>query len=353
MRIRFLLLCIVFITASLNASRNAPDQLQEIEVKIETSDPSIILAGTLTIPVEVYNGTVVLMITGSGDHTRDQVISGTPMFKIMAERLASAGIASLRLDDRGTGESTGPTTTESTTADRVKDMSAALEWLRRGVEVNFTNVGVMGHSEGALIAIVLASLDVQPDFAILLAAPARAGGEVWVSQQMEGLRKGGFDDEAVRTGEKLLREAVRLSAGGAEPDEMTDNAKQLFLLIGIDPESEQGKANIHNFVTRMSNPWMRYFLHYDPSDDLKKLAIPVMAIYGSHDIHTIPAQNVPGLVEGLIAAANTNYAIRILPEQDHFFLRKPGEPLGVHIFKEMVLSSDLIEEVDHFIKTLK
>lgn len=353
MRISILLLCLICIFSSLNAIEKVSSPHQVIDVKIKTCNPSIILAGTLTVPNEVYNGNVVLMVTGSGDHTRDQIISGTPMFKILAEELSNAGIASLRLDDRGTGESTGPTTTESTTADRVKDMTAALEWLRRGEIVNFTNVGVMGHSEGALIAIVMASLDVQPDFAILMAAPTRAGSEVWVSQQMEGLRKGGFDDDAVLTGEELLREAVKLSVGGAATEDMTDNAKKLFQLIGVNPESEQGRASTHAFVTRMSNPWMRYYLYYDPSGDLKKLTAPVLAIYGSHDIHTIPKQNVPGLMEGLIESGNTNYSIRILPEQDHFFLRKPGEPVGVHVFKEMILSTELIEESVHFIKSLK
>ncbi len=342
----FLLICLsshVFAGMQDNAGH------YEHEVRIQTRSADVVLAGTLLIPSENHNGSVVLMITGSGDHTRNQVISGKPMFRVIANGLANAGIASLRLDDRGTASSTGPNTRESTTADRVEDMVAAMEWLMDGDIVDFNSIGVLGHSEGALIAIKMAANHKKPDFAILLAAPSVAGGEVWVSQQLEGLIAGGYDEETIDKGEKYLREAVRLSASGAGAEEMTENTERMFQLIGIDTGTEEGRANVMGFIEHMSMPWMRYFLGDDPAEDLQGLTMPVFAVYGSHDRQTTPVLNAPSLLDGLLKAGNTDFTIRLMPDQDHFFLRKPGQPVGVHAFQEMVLSRELIDEITAWI----
>ncbi len=350
MKKTFLLLFVFGLSAAFPVSAIELANHHEHEVRIETSDPSVVLAGTLLMPGKSFEGKVVLMITGSGDHTRDQIISGTPMFKILAQGLADAGIASLRLDDRGTGASTGPTTRESTTADRTNDMMAAIDWLRNGELASFSSLGVLGHSEGALITIQLAARGVKPDFAILLAAPTRAGSEVWISQQVGGLEAGGFDSLVVRDGERYIREAVRLSVEGAEPEEMKENTRRMFQLIGVDTQTEEGEKNVEGFIAHMTQPWMRYFLEYDPASDLNHLTMPVLAIYGSHDRQTIPRLNAPKLLEVLLLSDNNQFTFTIMPEQDHFFLRKPGEPVGVHVFQEMVLSKELIHEVSHWIR---
>ena len=128
-----------------------------------------------------------------------------------------------------------------------------------------------------------------------------------------------------------------------------ENTNLMFQLIGVDTETEEGEANIQGFKTHMSNPWMRYFLSYDPTHDLQYLTMKVLAIYGSHDMQTIPGLNAPVLLDGLLKSGNHDFTIKIMPEQDHFFLRKPGEPVGVHVFKEMVLSEELIKEISHWI----
>ena len=329
-----------------------PVKYPEHEVRIQTPDSAVVLAGTLVVPEEAQTGTVVLFVTGSGDHVRDQVISGTPMFKVLAGALADAGIASLRLDDRGTGASTGPTAMQSTTADRVEDMRAAMAWLRTCPLGDFSRMGVMGHSEGAAIAIQMGAKNPTPDFVVLLAAPALPGKEVWLSQQFEGLKDERFDDTTVVNSQNFLREAVRLSAGGATPTEMATNTKRLFHLIGIDPATDEGKESVEGFISFMSNPWMRYYLSYDPAPDLQRLAVPTLALYGSHDQLTLPALNAPALLQGLIQANNTHYTLKVIPEQDHFFLRKPGEPVGVHVYQQMVLSEELCHILTHWMNEL-
>lgn len=131
--------------AAIPATTVRESAFPETEVRVATVDPRVVLAGTLLVPESARNGTVVLMVTGTGNYVRDQVISGTPMFRRIAEDLAGAGVATLRLDVRGGGASTGPKATQSTTAERVQDMRAALRSLRSGEHGAIPSVGVLGH----------------------------------------------------------------------------------------------------------------------------------------------------------------------------------------------------------------
>lgn len=332
----------------------AQAEIQEHDVRIATPNPEVILAGTLLVPEVAVGKTVVLMITGSGDHPRDAVISGTPMFRHIAEDLAAAGFASLRLDDRGTDESTGPTSKESTTADRVVDMQAALSWLRVNPLVSFSSIGLMGHSEGAGIALRLAAVDPVPDFAILVGAPVRPGAEVWIEQQLAGFRQhaGLTDDSVLEDVRESLKESVRLSVEGAMAADMTQNTIELFALGGIDVTSQEGRPLLEGFVSRMTDNWMRHFLADDPGAVLGDVNIPVLAIYGSHDRLTSPEQNAAVLLDRLMRAGNHDVTVRILPEQDHFFLRLPGEQVGVHRFGEMVLAPELLDSMRNWLQAL-
>jgi uncharacterized protein len=339
--VRSKLLCLSFglIVASLAIADNPAH-----EVRIQTPDTEVVLAGTLLVPDAARGGTIVLLITGSGDHPRDAVISGTPMFKLIAEDLAKAGIATLRLDDRGTAESTGPTTRESTTADRLVDMNAALEWLRDNEISEFTQFGLIGHSEGAGIALRMAAGDTPPDFVVLMGAPVLPGAEVWVEQQFAGFRQsvGIEDPETLAQVRARLEQAARLSIEGAEAQAMEANTTALFALGNIDVTTEEGRPMLEGFNGRMSDNWMRHFLADNPGEVVDKVRVPILAVYGSHDRLTSPAQNAAPLVAGLTRAGNPDVTLRILPDQDHFFMRLPGEPVGVHRFGEMELSPEVL-----------
>ncbi|MEA5445610.1 alpha/beta hydrolase [Gammaproteobacteria bacterium AB-CW1] len=321
--------------------------IQSHEVRLSTPDPEVTLAGTLRLPDSARNGIVVLMITGSGDHKRDAIISGTPLFRLKAEALAAAGIASLRLDDRGTGESTGPSTRASTTADRVVDMRAALDWLRAGELAEFSRVGVIGHSEGAGIGARLAAQTNPPDFLILLGTPALQGKEVWVDQQVAGFRQSvGIEaPEILAQVEAHMREAARLSIAGAAPEAMQENTIALFALGGIDVNAEENNHMLEGFTSRMADRWMRHFLADNPAQALAATRVPVLAIYGSHDRLTSAAANAGPLVEALVTAGNPDFTVQIMPDQDHFFLRAPGRPVGEHAFGEMELPTEVMSTV--------
>ena len=148
------------------------------EVRLPTAAPDVILAGTLSVPGGPGPHPALLFLTGSGGHTRDQVISGLPMFEVLGDHVAERGVAVLRVDDRGTGSSTGPGVRDSTLEERVSDARAAFDFLVRRPEVDSERVGILGHSEGAMNGPRVAILDRRVAFLVLLAPPSMPGSEV-------------------------------------------------------------------------------------------------------------------------------------------------------------------------------
>src|SRR5690606_29525112 len=288
-----------------------PLQAASREVRIATADPSVTLAGTLLLPDDAPAAPLAILITGSGNHVRDQVISGAPMFRQLAEGLLAAGIGSLRVDSRGSGESTGPKALDSAPMDRVADMRAVVRWAR--AEVPGARLGLVGHSEGASIA---AGLAAEPGVAwlVLLGAPARSGHEVWVEQQTAAVASASQGDaDLTARGRALLEEAAQAAIGGAGRETLEGIGLRLFALGGE-----------------------------DPAPALQAIAVPALAVYGGLDTLTSPAQNAGRLVELMARGRTRALALHILPDEDHFFLRGDGLPPGTHRAGKMALSPVLV-----------
>lgn len=219
------------------------------EVSFENKTAGAVLSGTLTWP-EGYDGKkpvpVVIMVSGSGLQNRDEELFGHKPFLVLADRLARNGIASLRYDDRGTGKSTGDAS-KATTSDFMKDAAAGLELLR-SMDGKFSRVGVIGHSEGGLIAFMLAA-DGRTDFIVSMAGTGVKGDTIIAGQSNDALR---------RTGRPANVTA-------------TDIRKQ----------AETG-----------GNAWLRYFVNYDPADVIASTTCPVMALNGTMDTQVRPHLNL-------------------------------------------------------------
>lgn len=330
-----------FLAAAALLSLACAAHAAEHEVSIPTADPAVTLAGTLQVPDGVDRPPVAILVTGTGNHIRDQVISGLPMFKVLADRLEAAGIASLRVDSRGSGGSTGPKAFESTTLDRIEDMRAVVGYLRGTPAAQVGRIGLVGHSEGAMIAVELAR-EPGVGWLVLMAPPARAGRVVWVEQQaapaeaeLEGR------PEAQARARALLEQAAAQSIAGASRDALERTAVELFGLVGMDEDAARADGSIDQFAGRMVDPWMRGFLAYDPQPALRRLRGPVLAVYGTHDRFTAPAQNAGRLVELASEGREADLTLRLLPRQDHFFLESEGREPGAHKRGEMSLAPAL------------
>lgn len=219
------------------------------EVTFTNMKAGATLAGTLTLPQDAK--CVVLMVTGSGQQNRDEELFEHKPFAVIADRLARAGIATLRYDDRAFGASTGGDITNATTKDFADDALAGIEWLR--AQKRFKRVGILGHSEGGTIAFMLGAQK-KVDFIVSLAGTAVKGDSVILEQN------------------KAL--------GGPMAAGLT--MEQLYALPAI-------KKAINE------NAWYRYFMQYDPQTDIRQVNCPVLALNGSKDLQVIATQNLPAL----------------------------------------------------------
>jgi uncharacterized protein len=314
------------------------------EVLVPTPDAAVTLAGTLSIPAHDRRGVVVVFVAGSGGHTRDQVISGTPMFAEIGAALLAAGYSTLRVDDRGAGASTGPTTGESTTADRVTDMRAVVSWLAGEPAVSGDAVVLLGHSEGAMVAAAVASSEAAVDGVMLLGAPSRSGAGVWIDQQLAGVAAHlGREASELTEIRAILGDVVARSVGGAGDDAIEEAAVALFEATGLDLAEARESGLIAGFVTRVGSPWFRHFLGHDPIDDYGRLRTPVLAVYGTLDRLTSPALNAEPLRAAVEEAGRGDFTLELLADQDHFFLRADHLEPGQHRFGQMHVAPDLLE----------
>jgi uncharacterized protein len=342
----------LFLAAAALAAAADPTATQShAEVRIPTPDPAVTLAGTLSLPEADAGRALVIFLTGSGDHGRDQVISGTPMFHHIAAALLDAGFATLRLDDRGTGESTGPTTTASTTAHRVADMGAVVAWAAGHEKLERYPVVLLGHSEGAMVAAGVAARSSDVDALVLMGAPARSGAVVWIDQQLAGVAAH-LGRPATELGpiRERLEAVVTASASGAPEAAIEDAGLALFAATDMDLDEARESGLIAGFVARVASPWFRYFLAHDPVDDYRRVTVPVLAVYGSTDRLTAPALNAGPLRAALQEVGSPDLTFHVLPDQDHFFLRADHLEPGQHRFGEMHVAPELLATLTEWLQ---
>ncbi len=313
-------------------------------VRVESGDA--VLAGTLMLPEDEPLAAVVL-IQGAGPHGRDQVISGAPMFRELAEGLAARGIASLRIDNAGVGESTGERVQHF--LQRGPHIIAAFDALARRPELEGVPLGLIGHSEGTLVATsIWADRRDGVDFRVLLGAPGRPGREVWVEQQSNPDRFPEHDGE----GQARIRaafDAVAQASIIGDRQMVEDAADALFETTGLPAEEA---ADIRpDFVNRMASPEMQVFLGHDPASTFAAVAEPILMVWGGVDTLTSPAQNLPVFLDE--QNDDADLTLVVLPDEDHFFLRGEGLPPGEHRRGAMSLSPVITDLVSRWIAGLE
>lgn len=309
-----------------------PYPYQNTTVNVENKAAGITLAGTLTVPRTEGPHPAVLLLTGSGPQDRDQTIMGHKPFLVLADYLTRQGFAVLRLDDRGVGKSGGDFAT-STTEDFASDAEAGLAYLRQFKFTDNKKTGILGHSEGALVAAKVAAKHPEVAFVVLMAGNAVQGTELLVAQNKALLESAGVPQEQLQKYLKL-REA-QFQAAATEKD-IAKAAEQIRKLeqetkaqltaqeqqqMGFTAQGEEA------IVSQLSSPWMRYYLAYDPAPALRKLKMPVLVLNGTKDLQVPYQQNLPATEKALKAAGNKKYNVKELPDLNHLFqTAKTGSP---------------------------
>jgi pimeloyl-ACP methyl ester carboxylesterase len=292
------------------------------------------LAGTLTVPPGPRGPfPAVLLITGSGPQNRDEEVFGHKPFLVLADHLTRAGIAVLRVDDRGVGESTGDFAA-ATTADFATDVQAGVEFLKHQPEVARDRIGLIGHSEGAIIAPLVASGSSDVAFIVLLAGSGVPGSDLLLSQIAAIERAAGSPAATVEKQLELERQVLDLVRTENNPAVLRDMLRPLirngFELLTPAEKSALGSnldGAVENELRASSSPWFRYFIKYDPRFALRLVRVPVLAMGGDRDLQVPAAQNLAEIARALKEAGDKDVTVRQLPGLNHLFQHAPtGSP---------------------------
>jgi uncharacterized protein len=293
------------------------------EVTVE-SVPGVRLAGTLTLPQGAGPHPAVLLVSGSGAQDRDETLMGHKPFLVLADHLSRSGIAVLRLDDRGTGRSTG-SFGAATSEDFARDAAAAVRWLRARPEVADDRVGIIGHSEGGMIAPMVAAQSGDVAFIVLLAGPGIPAPELMVMQGALISRAGGDPEPEIARTSALQREMFAAIAQTADSAALHARLTELArgYQASLTPEErarpDASDATLTAAVNAMVSPWYRWFLRYDPASTLRGVRVPVLALNGSLDLQVPADENLAGIQQALRAAGNRDVTVEKLPGLNHLF----------------------------------
>jgi hypothetical protein len=288
-----------------------PFPYDAIEVEYDNATAGIRLAGTLTIPTGDGPYPAVLLVTGSGAQDRDETLFDHKPFLVIADHLARHGIAALRVDDRGVGKSGGDPKT-STTADFVGDALAGVAFLRTQPRIDARRIGIVGHSEGGMVAPAAAVQSRDVAFIVMLAGTGVPSSDIVVDQIATLNRaagKGVDEVERLVAGHRELFELVRNGAG----EELLGT--KLRALMGADAPADMIDAQLQVFLS----PWYRAFITYDPRPTLQKLTVPVLVLQGELDTQVRAELNVPSIVAALKKARNRRVKVHRLAGLNHLF----------------------------------
>ncbi len=301
-----------------------PYPYAEEEIVYENKEAGIKLAGTLTLPKSGGPFPAVMLITGSGPQNRNEEILGHRPFLVLSDYLTRQGIAVLRVDDRGIGNSTG-NFSQATTEDFVGDVLAGIEYLKSRKEIDPSRIGLIGHSEGGLIAPLVAVRSPDVAFIVMMAGPGITGEEILYLQSDLIARAGGASNETIDRNEVFLRSIFSIVKEEQNDTIAGEKIRKLMKaeMANMSEEEKQysdySEANLDIQIQAIISPWMRFFLTYDPKPTLMKVKCPVLAINGEKDLQVPPEENLRAIEEALKAGGNTNYTIKEMPGLNHLF----------------------------------
>lgn len=324
------------------------------DVKFENKKDKIVLAGTLTLPEKDGSFPSVILISGSGPQNRDEELLGHKPFLVLADHLTKNGIAVLRFDDRGTAESTGDFKT-ATSLDFARDVEFAIKYLQTRKEINKNQIGLIGHSEGGIIAPMVAAESKDIKFIVLLAGTGIRGDQLLLLQQELIGKASGISDADLQKAKVINKGAFDIVLKSSNTDslriELTSYIKQA---IKDNPESEKPAGiseddYVKLQVNQLTSPWMKYFIKYNPAPILEKVKCPVLAINGEKDLQVPAKINLDTIKKALEKGGNENVTTKELSNLNHLFQEcKTGSP-SEYATIEQTFSPIALEETSNWI----
>jgi pimeloyl-ACP methyl ester carboxylesterase len=338
-----------------------PFPYKEEDVTFQNSEQGFSLGGTLTLPEGEGPYPAAILVTGSGSQNRDEEIFGHKPFKLIADHLTRKGFAVLRYDDRGVASS-GGSLLEVTTGDFAGDARSAIDYLFKRSEIDHSKIGVIGHSEGGMIAFMLASSYDDIAFVITLAGPGVDGKTILLEQSDYIASLSGVQNSILEDNRYVMSNVYEIMIANESyevwEEEVLKFTSKFYSEKGSynysEEDIERGKNNLLSSIPESSYAWMRYFVMFDPAPLFGTITCPVLALNGKKDCQVLAEQNIRAIKNGLVSAGNADSKIMILPGLNHLFQNcETGLPNEYGIIEETfdqktldILSDWIQQQVD-------
>lgn len=284
------------------------------DVTFFNEEARIKLSGTLTKPKGKGPFPAVILVSGSGPQDRNEEILGHKPFLIIADYLTKNGIAVLRFDDRGVGKSEGDFHM-ATTADFATDVEAGLAFLKKQKGIDVKKIGIIGHSEGGMIAPMVAAKDSSLEFIILLAGPGIFIRDLMLQQQEDLLRSQKTAESAIKSDSENNRKSFEILLN--TPDNF--DAKNKLEKFYKASDTTMTETEIRLTAKELTSPWFRFFIGYNPQIALEQTTCRVLAINGDKDLQVASKPNLNGIESALKSSGNKDFKIVEMPNMNHLF----------------------------------
>ena len=333
------------------------------DVTYPNPDGGHTMAGTFTRPADGGPFPAVILISGSGPQDRNEALMGHRPFLVLADHLTRRGIAVLRYDDRGVGQSTGAFAT-ATTPDFASDALAAVAYLKTRDDVNPAAIGLAGHSEGGVVAPIAAAESDDVSYIVLMAGTGVNGERILYAQGALILRAGGATEDAIASNRARQERIFEVFKSEPDPERAGQAIESIIrasletatdaelALAGI-TDSASAETVIAAQVQQLNTPWFRYFLTYEPAEMIEQVTVPVLAINGEKDLQVPHEENLREIEAALQRGGNTRYEIRAFPDLNHLFQHsETGAPSEYQAIEE-TWSVEVMEVIaDWILKTV-
>jgi uncharacterized protein len=323
------------------------------DIIFENNNAHISLAGTLTLPTKEGVFPAVILISGSGPQNRDEELLGHKPFLVISDYLTRHGIAVLRFDDRGVGQSKGVFKT-ATSADNASDVQAAVAYLKTRKEIK--QIGLMGHSEGGLIAPIVAANNKNVDFIVMLAGTGIRGDKLLLLQEELIARVNGTAEKDIQTTKKVNTKVFEMIVKSENDEQVKkDITKYLLEVLKENQEADKPKGMkdedfVANQINQITTPWMKFFIKYDPIVNLSLVKCPVLALNGEKDLQVPPQENLSIIENCLRKSGNKDVTTKMYPHLNHLFQEcSTGSPAEYPII-EQTFSPVVMEDFTNWIK---
>jgi hypothetical protein len=312
------------------------------------------LAGTLTLPEGSGPFPAVVLISGSGAQDRDETLLGHKPFLVLSDHLTRNGIAVLRYDDRGVGKSKG-NMMNATSMSLAGDAEAAVTYLLSRPEIDKKMIGLAGHSEGGLIAPIVASRNSNVAFIVSLAGPGVSGYDIIIRQTRDIQMASGIPEKDIEETIKTNSKLFEMVMAEADQRKVAKNAMEWYNkeLDGKGVTPEERKTMMAQFtqgLLSVNSPWVRYFLAAEPAEYWSKVKVPVLALNGEKDLQVSAEVNLPAIKASLKKAKNRKVTIKSMPGLNHLFQHSATGSPSEYASIEETFSPEVLQIITDWIK---